>query len=66
MGKVKVIQQNETGRNTRFQDSEKEMTRSQFVKEIKQGHYPDYHIRKINNVPTPVSNPNDKSKDNLG
>ena len=37
------------------------MTRNQFVKEIEKGNYPDYHVREINKVKTPVSNP-DKSK----
>ena len=31
-----------------------DMTRKQFVKKIEQGYYPNYHIRKINGVETPV------------
>lgn len=39
------------------------MSRSQFVQKIKQGNYPNYHIRKVNGIDTPVSNP-DKSENN--
>ncbi|MGR2802906.1 hypothetical protein [Vibrio harveyi] len=39
------------------------MTRSQFVKKIESGEYSKYHVREINGVKTPVSNP-DPSKDN--
>ena len=68
MGKVKVTKESSTGRNINFQDTTtgKSMTRSQFVKEIEKGNYSDYHVRKINGVKTPVSNPNGKQSDNLG
>lgn len=68
MGKVKVTKESSTGRNTNFQDTstDKSMTRAQFVKEIENGNYSDYHVRKINGLKTPVSNPNGKSSDNLG
>jgi hypothetical protein len=39
------------------------MTNKEFVKEIKGGNYPNHHVRNINGVDTPVSNP-DKSKNN--
>lgn len=42
------------------------MTRVKFVKKIEQGNYPDYHVRKINNVKTPVSNPDGNDDNNLG
>ena len=42
------------------------MTRAQFVKEIEQGNYDNYHVRVINDVKTPVSNPDSSSKNNLG
>jgi len=63
--RVKVINESDTGRNQEFHDNykNKDMTRKQFVNEIKKGNYPNYHIRKINNIDTPVSNP-DKTKDN--
>ena len=41
------------------------MTRAGFVSKIESGSYPDYHVRKINNVKTPVSNPNGKEGNNL-
>lgn len=66
--KVQVISESESGRNQRFKDcsSGKEMTRNQFVKEIKTGNYEDYYVRKINNIDTPVSKPDGNEKNNLG
>lgn len=68
MGRVKVTRQTDTGRNIRFKDtsSNRYMSRSQFVKSIESGNYKDYHIRTINGIKTPVSNPNSSSKNNLG
>ncbi len=68
MAKVKVTKESSTGRNTNFKDTStgKSMTRAQFVKEIEKGNYSDYHVRNINGVKTPVSNPNGKESDNLG
>ena len=65
---ISVLNESETGRNERFRDntSGKEMTRSQFVKEIEKGNYEDYHIRVINNIKTPVSNPDKNENNNLG
>lgn len=65
---VKVTKENSTGRNTNFKDTKNKdsMTRPQFVKKIETGKYDDYHVRKINGVKTPVSNPDSKSKNNLG
>ena len=42
------------------------MTRSQFVKEIEKGNYENYHIRVINDIKTPVSNPDKSENNNLG
>ncbi|NQZ27812.1 MAG: hypothetical protein HRT55_16005 [Colwellia sp.] len=66
--RVKTIKENETGRNLRFKDTKtkKEMTDKGFVRAIKKGEYDGYHIRRINGVDTPVSNPNGISSDNLG
>ncbi len=69
-GRVKVIQENSSGRNLKFQDTKtkgirRRMTRSQFVQRIETGQYPNYHIRKINRIKTPVSNPDRTSKNNL-
>ena len=69
MGKrVKVISESDSGRNQKFYDNyrRKTMFRGQFVKEIEQGKYPNYHIRNINSVKTPVSNPDNREGNNLG
>ena len=66
--RVTVTNESDTGRNQRFHDnySGNDMTRSQFVKQIEQGNYPNYHIRNVNGVKTPVSNPDGSSGNNLG
>lgn len=65
---VKVTSESDSGRNQKFHDkkSGENMTRAQFVKEIKQGNFKDYHIRKINGIDTPASNPDGKEGNNLG
>lgn len=65
---VSVISENRTGRNTKFLDNSTgtKMTRPQFVKQIENGNYDGYHIRVINGLKTPVSNPDGKSSNNLG
>ena len=67
MKRVSKLNENETGRNTKFIDNItcEKMTRAQFVKKIEQGHYEDYHIRVINKVKTPVSNPDKTTNNNL-
>lgn len=64
---VKVIVESESGRNQKFHDTKsgKDMTRTEFVNEIKKGNFPDYHVRKVNGIPTPVSNPDGKEGNNL-
>ncbi len=66
--RVTTTQESNSGRNTRFHDNYTgtDMTRSQFVKEIKKGNYSNYHVREINGVKTPVSNPDSKKNNNLG
>ncbi len=66
--RVKVILENDSGRNERFKDctNGNEMTRNQFVKEIKKGNYEEYYVRKINNIDTPVSKPDGNKNNNLG
>lgn len=66
--RVKVIKESETGRNLNFRDTNKgeNMTRKQFVDKINRGDFPNYHVRNINGVDTPASNPNDRDCDNLG
>ncbi len=41
------------------------MSRAEFVKKIQADDYPGYHIRKINGVKTPVSNPDASINNNL-
>jgi len=64
---VRTTQETGTGRNVMFVDTKNNatMTRAQFVREIKTGNYPDYHVRTINDVKTPVSNPDKKTSNNL-
>ena len=64
---VKVTSESDSGRNQKFHDNKsgKNMTRVQFVQEIKKGNFDDYHIRNINGLDTPVSNPDGKEGNNL-
>ena len=66
--RISVLKENESGRNEKFRDNVKgiEMTRNQFVKEIERGNYDNYHIRVINDIKTPVSNPDSSENNNLG
>lgn len=66
-GRVTVTQESDSGRNQRFRDTRtgEEMTRAQFVKQIENSQYPNYHVRKINKIKTPVSNPDDTTNNNL-
>ena len=66
--RVSVTRESNTGRNQRFHDNYKstDMTRSQFVREINNGNYENYHVRNINGVQTPVSNPDSTRNNNLG
>lgn len=65
--KVRTTSETTTGRNVRFKDPGKrgEMTRGQFVREIERGNYPDYHVRNVNGVKTPCSNPDGSTGNNL-
>lgn len=62
-----ATEENKTKRNIKFLDLslKQEFTRAQIVKEIEEGNYPEYHIRKINGLKTPVSNPDKKTSNNL-
>lgn len=66
--KVTVIKESESGRNLLFKDNKNglQMSRSQFVNQIKSGNYEDYYVRKINGISTPVSKPDGNTKNNLG
>ncbi len=65
--RVTVTKESSGGRNLNFHDNfnNKDMTRSEFIKEIEKGNYTKYHIRKINNIKTPVSNPDSTTNNNL-
>lgn len=66
--RVTVTSESNSGRNQRFHDNYNgaDMTRSQFVKEIENANYSNYHIRSVNGIKTPVSNPDSKTNNNLG
>ena len=69
MGKrITVIEEDGDGRNKRFRDNStgKTMSRAELVKEIERGKYGGYHVRIINGVKTPVSNPDSSENNNLG
>jgi hypothetical protein len=67
MKRVRVTQETETGRNQRFHDPDKDkyMSRTEFVERIQGGQYPDYHVRKVHGLNTPVSNPDRSEGNNL-
>ena len=66
--RITVTHDTKSGRNTRFHDNRtgRDMSRAQFVSAIKNGNYPDYHVRKVNGIATPVSNPDGRTGNNLG
>ena len=66
--RIKVTGESDSGRNQRFRDNftGADMTRAQFVREIERGNYSNYHVRVVNSVKTPVSNPDSSSRNNLG
>lgn len=65
--RVTTTSENSSGRNKTFHDNytHQNMTRAQFVKQIESGSYTNYHIRKINGLKTPVSNPDKNVNNNL-
>ena len=67
-GRVRVTQEDDSGRNKRFKDTRtgREMTRAQFIGRIEQGEYDAYHVRNVGGVKTPASNPDGKKGNNLG
>lgn len=66
--RVSVNRQDENGRNLTFHDNQtgRNMNREQFVTSINNGKYSDYHVRNINGIPTPCSNPDKSKNNNLG
>ena len=65
--RISVTTESNTGRNTNFHDNYtgKDMTRAQFVKEIKHGNYKNYSVRKQNGIDTPISKPDNTTNNNL-
>jgi hypothetical protein len=69
MGKrITVVDETESGRNQAFRDnvSGQVMTRPEFVRRIEAGNYPNYHVRIIDGISTPASNPDASEGNNLG
>lgn len=66
--RVTVTQESESGRNQQFRDNYNgnQMSRAQFVRQIESGNYQNYHVRDVNGVKTPVSNPDRTKNNNLG
>lgn len=66
--RVTVTSESNTGRNKTFHDNEtgRNMNAAQFVRSIELGHYEGYHVREINGIKTPVSNPDKNKSNNLG
>ncbi len=67
MKRVTVTREDDNGRNQGFHDNvtNRNMNREQFVKSIERGNYDGYHVRVINNIPTPCSNPDRSTNNNL-
>ncbi len=42
------------------------MSRAEFVRQIDAGNYSRYHVRNVNGVRTPASNPDRSEDNNLG
>ena len=65
--RVTVTSESDSGRNLTFHDNYNgaDMTRAQFVQQINTGAYPGYHVRTVNGVKTPVSNPDGSEHNNL-
>ena len=65
--RISVTRESSTGRNLNFKinSSKRNVSRAQLVKKIENG-FSGYHVRNINGVKTPVSNPDGKSGNNLG
>lgn len=65
--KITTTLESPTGRNLRFDvPGQGNVTRQALVQQIRAGEQPGYHVRVINRLATPVSNPNGTESDNLG
>lgn len=65
--RITVTFEDSNGRNQIFHDNYngENMTRQEFVNRINNGEYNHYHIRNINGVDTPCSNPDSSTNNNL-
>lgn len=65
--RVSVTRETDSGRNEKFRDNRtgQDMSRSEFVRKIEKGDYPNYHVREIDGVKTPASNPDTSQNNNL-
>jgi hypothetical protein len=66
--RIVVTDESDSGRNRRFHDNVtgEDMSRAEFVRRIESGGYANYHVRRVNEVKTPVSNPDGSEHNNLG
>lgn len=63
---IKTTKESKSGRNEQFKTAGgRTLSRAQLVREIEQGHHPNHHVRVINGVQTPVSNPDSSESNNL-
>jgi hypothetical protein len=64
---LRVLRESETGRDILYGDlnTYEEYTLPELVQRIEAGLYPNYHLRVINDIQTPVSNPNKIVADNI-
>jgi len=65
--KITVTKEDSKGRNIQFHNKSTgaSMSRAQFANEIDAGKHKDYHVRLINGLRTPVSNPDPQKNNNL-
>ncbi|MBA2840878.1 hypothetical protein HNP87_001410 [Methanococcus maripaludis] len=65
---IKVTKESDSGRNLEFKNTKtgEELSRAQVVNKIESGEITGAHVRKVNNVKTPCSNPDGKKNNNLG
>jgi hypothetical protein len=65
--RISVTNESESGRNEMFRDNVtgRSMSRAELVRAIEGGRYENYHVRRINGVKTPVSNPDESEGNNL-
>ena len=63
---IRVTRETSTGRNVGFRVNGSSMNRAQTVRMIETNSNSGYHVRNINGIKTPVSNPSKNHRNNLG